>query len=855
MGPKVFLSLSYVDDDFVDAVFRRLPSGLAFFYKKSFGNSESLISEMEQGVAESKIFVLFASRQAIESGAVQFEISKAHQKLIGDSRYRILVYPTSSKVSVGDLPDWLKAFWMPKAGYSSADIARHITQLIIEEYREEIFGGQQVVGRGKALDELSALYAVNLAGNRASPRAIVLNGFRGIGRRTFAKYYCRTALSYIGNAAYGPTLALPDQADIADLYLELLVEINEDKTREEFLANMKAFHDLDGNQQVQEVTRKLSHFHGLGQVPIMVSASGFFEDDGSAKSWVSGLFSKLPQDTLTIFVSNRMFPPEIVSGTGAVVQYRVPELSASDIRTLMVLTAKALNIPEFEVSEDIVNAIGGHPDVARQAVLVAKVHGPEFFERNPRVLFDIQQKVMSESISDEVLSSAAIDFLALLSWVPSLPGRLLWEVMETLGYSEEDFSAAVEDAVLACLVVPVGRNYHISPAIRMMFRRQYPASERSIRSFSETLRREWEESEAEGDFRADLFEAFVFMHTLAGTAMPQDLRGLLTPGMLHEVVRLTYNQGKDKYDPGTLRKAISWGNVAENMRMSPATLEEILSIVARSQIRVRDYTGAEQTIAKMKAKGFRSVAFLTGHSLRRQGRSGDAVPFLREAVRERKGLRSAVHELALCYKREGSFEELKDLLDDHTNLVSDSAFFLDFQIGLDISAGRFPEADSKIDKLRLLSDDNGRSGYREAQLLERRFQHRDAKQACTELLKAGNGVPPRIRCLRAVCSAHDKDFNLADEDIEFLSKLPAWGQAAERCRAIRFIAAGDLDFAKEVLDRIEDKTPEYWLLKARWLEAKAADPRTGAAAKEELSSEAQQLRLRNRFHIDYDFDD
>lgn len=131
--------------------------------------------------------------------------------------------------------------------------------------------------------------------------------------------------------------------------------------------------------------------------------------------------------------------------------------------------------------------------------------------------------------------------------------------MEKLGHSRDDFSTAVESCVLACLVVPAGRNYFISPAIRMMFRRQYPAAEAVLHSFSEVLRQEWEESEAKGEFRADLFEAFVFMHTLEGSAMPKELQMLLSPGMLHDVVRLTYNQGKDKYEPETLRKAISWG--------------------------------------------------------------------------------------------------------------------------------------------------------------------------------------------------------------------------------------------------------------------------------------------------------
>jgi hypothetical protein len=85
--------------------------------------------------------------------------------------------------------------------------------------------------------------------------------------------------------------------------------------------------------------------------------------------------------------------------------------------------------------------------------------------------------------------------------------------------------------------------------------------------------------------------------------------------------------------------------------------------------------------------------------------------------------------------------------------------------------------------------------------------------------------------------------------------LPAWTQAAERCRAIRHIAAGELHEAKNAINRIEEKSPEYWLLKARWLEAKAASSTTGVAERERLLSEAQQLRLRHQYNVDYDFED
>ena len=855
MGPKVFLSLSFVDELFVEQVHRKLPTGLAFFYKKSFENGASLISEMKRGVEESKVFVLFASPEALASGGVNFELSKAEQNIAGNAFYKILVYPTSSKVTHSDLPEWLQPHWIPSAGFGPSDIARHITQLIIEDYRKDIFGTDMIIGRGKSVDEIQAISAEHVMRHGQSPRAIALSGFRGIGRKTLAKHYSRIALSYIGNAPYGPTFLLTDQADISDLYLAIAAEISDGASQADFTREAAAFAELNLESQAAELALKFKHFGDLFQVPIIASTSGFLEDNGEPKAWVTPFLEALDSETMVFLVTGRLFPQERLAGLTSTIQYRVPELTNSDIKTLMVMTAKYISVPDFSVKDEVVSAIGGHPDIARQAVLLAKVHGSQVFDRDPKKLHDIQSSILRDSISYEYLEERDINILSLLSWVPKLPNQIAQKVMGELAVTKEEFGESIENLVLACLIVPTGSHLAISPAIRMLFRRLYPSSATLISSFSKVMREEWATAEENNEFRADLFESFIYMHSLEGSALPAELRSLVSPGMLHEVVRQNYNIGKDRFDSETLKKAISWGSMAENMRMSDATREEILSIVARAQVRIHDYDAANETIERMRSKGYRSVAFLKGHSLRRQGRTYDAIPLLVEAVRERKAIRSSVHELALCYKKEGAFDELKALLDEHAGLISDSAFFLDFQIGMDISAGRFPEADQNIAVLSLKSDDNGRSGYRAAQLLERRHQHREAKDACTELLKKGGGVPPKIRSLRAVSAANDGDFKLADADIEFLSNLPAWAHVAERCRVVRLIASGDLNSAKDVLNNITEKSAEDWLLLARYCDAKARLPGTLLTERNELQTTAQELRVRYRFHFDFDFDE
>src|SRR5579863_9121538 len=131
MATKVFLSLSNVDRTFVAQVRSRLPAGLAYFYEESFENGESLLRAMERAVNDSAVFVLFASRLGLKSPWVQFEIAQSRLTHVIGNRHRILVFPTDRNILLSDLPEWLRSYWIPKAGYTSADIARYITGVLL----------------------------------------------------------------------------------------------------------------------------------------------------------------------------------------------------------------------------------------------------------------------------------------------------------------------------------------------------------------------------------------------------------------------------------------------------------------------------------------------------------------------------------------------------------------------------------------------------------------------------------------------------------------------------------------------------------------------------------------------------
>ncbi|MGD0104306.1 MAG: hypothetical protein ABSC06_09740 [Rhodopila sp.] len=542
-----------------------------------------------------------------------------------------------------------------------------------------------------------------------------------------------------------------------------------------------------------------------------------------------------------------------MEGTANVVQMRVDELHDKDVRTLMIFTAERLRVEGFSISDELVRAIGGHADVANAAVRLAGVKGSHILERDPRQLFNIQNTILGESIDGDALTDVQRKILCLLSWVPTLNGSLLESVLLSDGDSVDDVLSALENLVLGCLVVSSGSNYSISPAIRFLFRRFNVTPPKLLKKFSVELSAEWQTAQDKGNFRTDLFEAFVFMHSLEGKTLPRELLPLLTPGMLYDVVRETYARGKDETDQETLERVILWGRIAEQMKMSEATREEILSTVARAKIRLGKFADAEETIKGMASRKYRSVPFLMGYMYRRQEKYPKAIEVLVEAVRDNKLNRSAVHELALAYKKSGCLNELRKLLSEHNSRIHDSAMFADFQIGIDLTRGDLTAAEAGIENLRRMPDDDGRAGFRAAQLLMRRQQYRSAKEVLNQLLDACQGSSLRVRSLRAICAARDGDFDLARKDIDFVKKFPAWQAAGSRLDASLLVEQKRTVEARALLDRLSNKGAEDWLLYARALEVEANLPQTTIDDRRDSIKRASEIRQEYNFSLEYDF--
>jgi len=854
MTPTIFLSLSFTDEKFVRAVYDRLPRGIARYYQRSFERGEDLIKAMERNLEASEIFVLFASRDSLKSFAVNFEIDEARTLTIFGRMKRVYVFPIERGLTFADLPTWLRRSWQPNAGETPSDIARFLTTVLLEPDRGLSVAAPKVVGRGATADSVRRIVAAHLQRRRVSPNVFIFPGISGIGRRTFAAYFLRQGLDAEANLPYGPSIQLSAQAELVDLYRAMRVEIDPTIQPQAIAADQTAFQNLDQEQQISEIIRVLGHFTTLGQAVIIYTAAGLFEDVATPKAWVSRLLMSVPRQQYVIVISNLQFRDEFIENLGNAIQVRISELGDDDIRTLMIFSADIMGVEDFQVSDRLVHAIGGHPDVANAAVRLAKQRGTSLLEKDPSQLFSVQQSIIGDLVRPEALDGVGKKILDVLGWLPTLGSDLLEEiVVDELAVDQSCFNSTVEHLVLSCLIYANGPRLAIANSVRHIYRRYNIADDQTIEAMAKVFKRAWAKAQSQG-FRDDLFSAFVFMHMLDGSSLPDELKALLTPSNLYDVIREVYARGKQTEDDAVIQQSIQWGSLAFDMKMGEGLREEILSTVARAQIRLRYYSDAKKTIEVMQQKNYRQVTFLEGHLLRKQQRFEQAIPKLRLALEKNRGNRAAVHELALCYRRLHRVRELESLLRDNVHLIDDSAQFLDFMIGLHIARNELATVPRAIERLRRLDDNSNRADLRHAQLLARQRGERAACDYLTDILGGMRGSL-RLRKARAVYAANIGRVNVARDDLSIIRAGQKGDGTATGIETQILLAEGRRKEAYELSKTVTPKEPGDWLLRAAVYESYADDPDVGLSDRADLKQRAIEIRAQFHQIPNFDYED
>jgi hypothetical protein len=854
MLPTVFLSLEGSDQNFVSQVQRFLPDGLAHFYPRSFANGEELISAMETRVGQATMFVLFASKKALSSPWVGFEIDRARVAKIKDPKFRIIVVAVGNDVTHGELPSWMRDYWVNNVGNGPREIARYIRRALISGPLSQL-PGNQVYGRGDLIDNAIGQIGEIVLRTEQTPNVLAFAGNGGIGRRTFSRKFLSEAFPGTPELSYGPEFRLPQFADLADLYRALRQEIETDLPLAAMADDFAAFARAPLAMQAAEITTRLSHFADLGQAVTIVTGNGIFQDKGNLKDWAPELFRAVAQDRRIklVLITNRLIHENELRPHSNVLQLNIMRLSDAYIRTLMIGTISGLGARPVLPGNEVIRTIGGHPSIARATAALVARKGPAVIDSDPSDLFALQEDVLGESLNFANLNEIERDVLSVLSWVPQLGGDTLRRVVQARHSPKpETFAETVSDLILSCLVEVSGPNYLISGPVRSLFRRLHGyGSGELMTAFSTVLRQEWEQAKQDNELRGELLDALAYMAAIEGGTLPAEFRALLLPSTIQEVVKETYDRGHD--DPDALRKVVGWGTPAMKMAMDETTREEILSYVLRAHARLGDERESEALLEFFDKRSYRSRFYMRAFYLRvHKGDHRAAIPLLLKAREVRKYMKQVVGDLGRCYQRLGMWRELHKLVEDQEEHIGRNAVLLDVRAGMLIAQGEFDEAERIIRILRTLPRQAVIADGRSAMLRMRRDQdYQGAQEMITDLLQRGSGQQTYLRKLRAFAAAAAGDFRMAREDADFLrSRIGNRGVYSIEARIK--LAQGDFNGAEQELLKTGPLTAQDELLRARIIEGRSNDPATPFVDRDRLKSEAAAIRLRHKALDEYE---
>lgn len=857
MLPTVFLSLSGVDSLFVESVYKNLPDGLAYFYKKSFENGENLISAMEERVGQSRLFVLFASRASVNSVWVNFEIDRARIAKIKDRTFKYLVFPIDRDVTHKDLPAWMQEGWVGTAGQSARDIARYVRG-VLAGMAEESGPLPPPLGRGSLIDAARREYQAASFTHKRPPNVFLFSGHPGIGRRTVERLLLPTVYPASPDIRLGPEFELPPLAGLPDIYRAVRQEVEDHFSLRTFERALAAFTAAPLGDQVEEVWRSLEHFAELGQAVTIVVGYGLYEDRGGLKSWAEVFLDAAAQHEKVklCLISGRQLKFQDIQARPHVLPVRVDELASNDIKTLILETIPLFGGEPTLPNDAVIQSIGGHPTVARSVARLLALRGPAFINGDVKQLHDIQEEILAESLSFDILKPVERDLLSILSWVPQLNGKMLSDIIhQHHNISQEELAETIEYLLAGCLMQVTGANYLISGPIRGMFRRKHGYGSVELRThFAQHLKKRWDEAVADDELRIELFDAFVYMTAIEGGTLPKEFAGLLLPSTLQDLVRDAYDRRHN--DEGALARVVQWGTPALNMKMDEHTREEILSYLLRAQVRMQKYSDASELLQVMKKRGYRSSAYLEAFFLRLSGGDLDtAITRLNEARKIRKYIDSVIADLAICLKLRGRWTDLVALIKEEKARVEHNPVLLDIKIGMLIAVGEFDEASREISRLRGKPYDDGRADSRTATILMNRdHDFRAAYDLLTGVLNRHTRGANGVRRLRALAAARGRQYDDARRDSEYLRNRPGGEDTYQRIEAEIKLVQRDYAGAEAAWAKIKAVTVQDRLLKARILEAKGLDNQTPLDQRAAFLNEAVALRAANKTVDEYDFD-
>jgi hypothetical protein len=736
-----------VDHKFAEAVFAQLDRASVIYFPYEFNEGDVLTDAIAASIAESGIFVLLGSKDALKSKWVQLETQVAQSLREGGLLNDALLF-TLGDASHNDFPLWLKAL-----NIRAAINPTHVAESIHEKQLELIDRIQNpaFLNRHKELAEAEAY----LTGQKAEPmtarKTVAFHGQAGFGRRSLA----RKAFENICGLKKAFHLRLQSADDFHDVVIKLAQIGARYSSLEELQIAIDEIGACSDEELQARATTYLSQLVSANMLLLIEDSHGLLDDDGfmlPASLALVNAVERVPGCYAAIINRRRpratapLLPPGIAVG----------DLPPDIAKALLVRYAELADVRlrSDDEAAALVQHVGRHPGALRYAISLAGTYGIDailadrsfltehFIERywgeikKDRALTDVHKGVLSALAAYE---SATLDILA-----------------DALNTGREALAEAIRYLVdLVLITVDPSGQYRLNSALIDVVPRLFPDiavnHDRGFNAFTAYLEHH------------PGIEDRLSLERSRGVALSLSNR----PDKDEKVVLLASDYIKiadAAYDAEQYVRAYDYSKLAlEKRRSNP----QAISIFVQSAVKRRLFSEAETCVAS-STDYLQPQATENLHGLieRAKGKYDLALNHFRRAYDlGRRGL--AIHrELSLCYYKLGHMADAENQLRLAFGRIHGAynGFLLD--LGIRIAISQRDEARAR----EYLQSSYDYDKWHHAVMLDAAIElaFGDPKIALgrlTDLEKSG-GLPYFAKYLRAVADLRINDLVAAQKHIQ-----------------------------------------------------------------------------------------
>ncbi len=823
---RAFLSHSSTQKDFVEAVARELGRQYCVFDQYSFHTGDDLHEAIKRGLNDSSLFVLFASKEALKSFWVDFELNEASRLTIQKFIERVAVFIVDTDVAVADLPSWLQ-----KAVVTRASVPKLVAREIRDQLDALLRAEQQSAFVGRSREVAAAEKALFPADGSAAPRVLALWGLSGIGRRTLSGRLGRDLL----NLKRPLVFQVQSGDSVQDIATKVATRLQAHNTPNELQATVARLAAADTQTALKEILSYLEAAITASELPVFVDAGGLLDNDGRYSIVVSEIIRGVSQaQSLYATLITERRPTEEVENGFTVPHIRVDQLTNDEVKRLLAAISVRLG-PALDGAQatELADYIGGYPPAAHYAMQLARDYGLTLILAEKARLVDFRARAFVRYLSQSLkLGNEQRQILSLLATYNPLPLPVIGRVLRL---TPEQCALQLAYLIDASLIRPDegGLYWLVGPiveAVHRLFGRDTVDHTGVASELDSYL------NAADPRDRAiELAQALFRAKRLSGVAGVSAWE----VGFASDLIQLT----RQSYHARDYDSAIKYGRQVTAVRPDDVDARDYL---IRALIQDERYEEAEQENQRLRDLGaIRDHYFLAGFLERRRGRPEAAIKSYSEALnRGRRGV--AIHrELAQCYVGIGETGKAAHHIDLAQQAEFDNRFVVDLKIQIAVARHDDQTARQQLEVLKVV-DEPAHYEHRRSTVELASGDLQAALSSSRRALGAQTGKPPFQMMSQLIkCLIESRELTEAQTELQRLSGMyPRTKQDIQHGLKCKWeIASGNYENALAEWAKLRNKSlPVHKALRVEALKGLIRG-NLPMARREEILEEVKQLEL------------